>query len=133
MEKLVNETWGSQERFIEWYLDVVSGLMTEPLSKKEKEVLFKFLTLTGKDVYFYDRFGGYSKKEILRQYKEEGINMSRYNLYNHLRSLVNKEYLYKEPDGIIRLSKSIKKGLNKGLEKGGLTIERKFIISDTHS
>lgn len=85
-------------RYCEAHLKVINHFLPAQLTNKEIEVLAGFMALGG-DLIEQDRFGTQARKEI-----RDRLGISNGGLGNHLKSLQDKAFIYKDEKNKLQIN-----------------------------
>lgn len=93
-------------------LNVAQPDSSKALSEGEIRILSEFILLPEK--FKYQRFGRIAKKKVIESLKEYyDWTISSLNINNRIYSMIDKEYLWRDEDSVIYVSKSILQGAQK--------------------
>jgi len=128
MKRLILNRNGSYREFLEWYFRFLTETFGITIHESERELLVEFMSLSGKPVYEYDRFGRISRNRVIQEYNNSGRKMTLDNLNTKLSNLKKRNIIFKEEDGLLRLNKNIAKGIEEARRGSGIIIEHNFKI-----
>lgn len=115
----------SLEQFLDYYLSLISTLISTRLTNIELTVLKEFILLPPK--YQYAPFSSPAKRKVLSSLKEKGIDFSLSNLNNRIYSLIDKGFIRRDEDSVLYLSSHIIKVINSFKSKNSLEINITFV------